>query len=133
MVKQVKALMALRGVSRSELSRMTGVSAAAVSRFLKEETELRSEALVKILDVLGADIDRLVSREITKALGQADELSLGEDFGFLLDKTDPITRRTITDTLISSFKSTKSPELKSRITRLKRYRESIKTVRRTPC
>lgn len=133
MVKQVKTLMALRGVNQSELSRRAGISVAAVSRFLKEETELRSDSLVKILDILGADIDSLVSREITKALGNEDELSVGEDFKFLLDKSDPITRRTIADTLIGSFKTPKSPELKSRITRIKRYRESIKTVRRTSC
>lgn len=133
MVKQVKTLMALRGVNQSELSRKAGISVAAVSRFLKEETELRSDSLVKILEILGADIDSLVSREITKALGNEDELSVGEDFKFLLDKSDPITRRTIANTLIASFGSPKSPELRSRLVRIKRYRESIKTVRRTPC
>lgn len=133
MVTLVKTLMTLRGVNQSELSKHSGVSVTAISRFLSNSTELRSEALLKILSALGADVSVVVKREINIALGEADEFSIGEDIRFLLDQTPPITRKTIADTLISSFKNDKNPDTKNRVKRLKKYRDSIKTVRRQSC
>jgi len=126
----VKTLMALRGVNQSELAKKSGVSMTAISRFLNEDSQIRSDALIKILFSLGTDIDTMLKFEINKALGNADEMSLGEDIQFLLDKASPITRKTITDTIISSFKNDKNSDTKSRLHRIKKYRDSIKTVRR---
>ena len=133
MVALVKTLMTLRGMNQVEVARHTGVSATAISRYLNETSELRSDALIKILSFLGADIDGLVKKEIGKILGNADELPIGEDIQFLLSQSSPITRKTVTDSLISSFKNLKSPDTKSRIQRLKKYSDSIKTVRRVSC
>lgn len=125
--------MNLRGTSQSELSKNTGVSITALSRYLNGVTELRGDALMKVLSYLGADVDLTVKRVINKALGNEDEITIGEDIRFLLDQASPITRKTVTDTLISSFRNEKNPDMKSRIHRLKKYKDSIKTVRRMPC
>lgn len=133
MVRPVKTLMTLRGINQSDLSKQTGVSVTALSRFFNENTDLRAESIFKVLSVLGVDIERATKQEINKALGNQDELTLGEDLSFLLDKADPITRRTIADSLLSNFKSSRSPELKTRLARIQRYRDSIKTIRRVQC
>ena len=133
MVRPVKTLMTLRGINQSDLSKQAGVSVTALSRFFNENTDLRAESIFKVLRVLGVDIERATKQEINKALGNQDELTLGEDLSFLLDKADPITRRTIADSLLSNFKSSRSPELKTRLTRIQRYRDSIKTIRRVQC
>lgn len=133
LVTLVKTLMSLRNVNQTELSKSTGVSVTAISRFLNGNSDLRSDAMLKILSALGTDVGTVMKKEINKALGHEDDLSIGEDIGFLLDQTAPITRKTIADTLISSFKDDKNPDTKSRIKRLRKYRDSIKTVRRNPC
>lgn len=133
MVTLVKTLMTLRGVNQTELSKQTGVSVTAISRFLNNSSELRSEAMLKILSTLGADVTSVVKKEISKALGDEDDLSIGEDIRFLLEQTSPITRKTIADTLIANFRNDKNPDTKNRIKRLRKYRDSIKTVRRQPC
>ncbi|MBS1972624.1 MAG: helix-turn-helix domain-containing protein [Bdellovibrionales bacterium] len=133
MVTLVKTLMTLRGVNQTELSKQTGVSVTAISRFLNNSSELRSEAMLNILSSLGADVTSVVKKEISKALGDEDDLSIGEDIRFLLEQTAPITRKTITDTLIANFRNDKNPDTKNRIKRLRKYRDSIKTVRRQPC
>lgn len=133
MVALVKTLMSLRGVNQTELAKQTGVSVTAISRFLSGSSELRSEAMLKILSSLGTDVDSMVKREINKALGHEDEFSIGEDIRFLLEQAPPIARKTIADTLIASFKNDKSADTKHRISRLKKYRDSIKTVRRHSC
>lgn len=130
MVALVKTLMSLRGLNQTELARQTGVSITAISRFLSGNSELRSEAMLKILSSLGADVDSIVKKEINKALGHEDDFSIGEDIRFLLEQAPPITRKTITDSLISSFKHDKSADTKHRLIRLKKYRDAIKTVRR---
>lgn len=133
MVALVKMLMTARGLNQVDVARNTGVSATAISRYLNESSDLRSDALIKVLNYLGADIDSLMKREINKALGNQDELSLGEDIRFLLEQSSPITRKTVTDSLIASFKNLKSPDTKNRVQRLKKYSDSIKTVRRQSC
>lgn len=133
MVTLVKTLMSLRGVNQTELSKSTGVSVTAISRFLNGNSDLRSDAMLKILSALGTDVGTVMKREINKALGQEDDLSIGEDIRFLLEQSQPITRKTVTDTLIASFKNDKNSDTKQRIARLKKYRESIKTVRRLSC
>lgn len=133
MVALVKMLMTARGLNQVEVARNTGVSATAISRYLNETSDLRSDALVKVLNYLGADVDSLMKREINKVLGAEQDPSLGEDIRYLLDQASPITRKTITDTLISSFKNDKNPDTKIRIMKLKKYRDSIRTVRRSAC
>lgn len=133
MVALVKTLMSLRGVNQTVLAKQTGVSITAISRFLNGTSELRSVAMFKILSTLGTDVDAMVKREINKALGHEDDFSIGEDIRFLMEQAPPIARKTIADTLISSLKSDKSADTKHRILRLKKYRDSIKTVRRHSC
>lgn len=133
MVALVKMLMTARGLNQVEVARNTGVSATAISRYLNETSDLRSDALIKVLNYLGADVDSLMKREINKVLGAEQDPSLGEDIRYLLDQASPITRKTITDTLISSFKNDKNPDTKIRIMKLKKYRDSIRTVRRSAC
>lgn len=133
MVTLVKTLMSLRNVNQTELSKSTGVSVTAISRFLNGNSDLRSDAMLKILSALGTDVGTVMKREINKALGHEDDLSIGEDIRFLLEQSQPITRKTVTDTLIASFKNDKNSDTKQRIARLKKYRESIKTVRRLSC
>lgn len=133
MVALVKMLMTARGLNQVEVARNTGVSATAISRYLNESSDLRSDALVKVLNYLGADIDSLVKKEINKVMSVEEDNSLGDDIRYLLDQASPISRKTITDTLIASFKNDKNPDTKIRISKLKKYRDSIKTVRRSAC
>ncbi len=133
MVTLVKTLMSLRNVNQTELSKSTGVSVTAISRFLNGNSDLRSDAMLKILSALGTDVGTVMKKEISKALGDEDDLSIGEDIRFLLEQTSPITRKTIADTLIANFRNDKNPDTKNRIKRLRKYRDSIKTVRRQPC
>lgn len=133
MVALVRMLMSARGLNQVEIARHTGVSATAISRYLNESSDLRSDALIKILNYLGTDIDGIVKKEINRALGAEDDLSLGEDIRYLLEQAAPITRKTIADTLISSFKTDKNPDTKNRVSKLKKYRDSIRTVRRSTC
>jgi transcriptional regulator with XRE-family HTH domain len=132
-VKLINTLMSLRKIKPADLAKTTNVSKASLSKFLNQKSDLRAEALIKILSALGTDFDTIMMSEINNALGQGKEQSIGEDIRFLLENADPITRKTITDTLITSFKSAKNPEIKSRVQRVKRFRETIKTVRRIPC
>lgn len=130
LVTLVKTLMTLRGVNQSDLSKDTGVSVTTISRFLTGSTELKSEALLKILSSLGTDVNSIVKSEINKALGNADDLSIGDDIRYLMEQASPIARKTIAETIISSFKNDKSTDTKNRILRIKKYKDSIKTVRR---
>lgn len=133
LVNLVKTLMSLRGLNQSDLARHSGVSLTAISRYLKGQGDIRAEALIKILESVGTDLHSVLQHELNKSLGNIQELSIGEDIRFLLDQTSPITRKTVTDTLITSFKNLKTQDSKQRVLRLKKYRDSIKTVRRHSC
>lgn len=132
MVKVVKTLMTLRGVTQAEVAAATGVTQATLSRYLNEASELRAEHLFKVLKYLGADIDGLVKREINKALGIDDEESLGEDIRVILQSMNPISRRTVVDAILASSKG-QTPESKIAINRIKKFRDSINTVGRVSC
>ena len=129
-VHLIKTLMSLRGVNQSDLAQSSGVSVTAISRYLKGISEIRSEALIKVLSTLEINLDSVVRTDINRALGHSDEHSIGEDIKILLDKASPITRKTIAETIITSFKNDKSTDTKSRILRIKKYKDSIKTVGR---
>lgn len=133
MVTLVKTLMTLKGVSQTDISNQTGVSVAAISRFMNGASELRSEALFKILSVLGTDVNYLIKKEINQVIGNSVDVSIGEDIKALIEKSSPINKKTITDTIIASFKNEKDPDTLNRILRIKKYRDSIKTVRRATC
>ncbi len=128
MVTLIKTLMSLRGVNQTRLARTSGVSITAISRFLNNTSDLRSNALLKVLSALGTDINSVMKKEIHKALGHDDDHSIGEDIRCLLEKASPITRKTITSVLILNFKKNKNTDARHRIARLKKYRDSIKTV-----
>ena len=77
-----------------DVARNTGVSATAISRYLNESSDLRADALIKVLNYLGADIDSLMKKEISRVLGTADNITIGEDISYLLEQSSPITRKT---------------------------------------
>lgn len=129
-VTLIRTLMSLRDVNQSKLAKDTGVSVTAISRYLNGTSEVGSDKLVKILSALEIDLDSVVRSDINRALGNEDEFSVGEDIKFLLDKASPITRKTIAETIITSFKNDKSTDTKSRVLRIKKYKDSIKTVGR---
>lgn len=133
MVTLVKTLMTLKGVSQTDISNQTGVSVAAISRFMNGASELRSEALFKILSVLGTDVNYMIKKEINQVIGNNVDISIGEDIKALIEKSSPLNKKTITDTIIASFKNEKDPDTLNRILRIKKYRDSIKTVRRATC
>lgn len=133
MVTLVKTLMNLHNVSQTELANKSGVSQTVISRYLNETSELRASSLIKMLEVLGVDLEIAMKKAINKSLGQEDELTIGEDIQVLLNQATPIARKTISDTIITSFKNSKSPETKTRILRIKKYRDTIKTVGRIVC
>lgn len=131
MDKLVKTLMTLRGLNQLELSKRSGVSIAALSRFLSGAGDLRADSLVKVLTALGADVETFVKNEINKALGNDNIQTLSEDLSFVLQNAKPITRRTIADFLVARIQKDKSPETRTRLARIKRFADSIETVRRT--
>jgi transcriptional regulator with XRE-family HTH domain len=133
LVALVRTLMNLKGISQSDLAKASGVSVAAISRFMNEASDLRSDALVKILDSLGTSIPAIMKREVGKALGSVEDETIEDDFMVLLERVPPIARKAISDTLISSLRNEKDPDTQTRVKRIQRYRDSIRTVRRTTC
>lgn len=45
-----------RSITQKELSKKTGVREAAISNYLNNKSELRSDALQKIVDALGIEV-----------------------------------------------------------------------------
>jgi transcriptional regulator with XRE-family HTH domain len=131
--KLVKTLMSLRGVSQADLAKKTKVSKASLSKFLNQTSDLRGEALLKVLKSLGINITTIMTAQISNELGHGSETTVAEDLKFLVEKAEPIARKTMVDTMIASHRNDKSPEIRTRLQRLKKYRDSIKTVRRQSC
>ncbi|MBL7557611.1 MAG: helix-turn-helix domain-containing protein [Bdellovibrionaceae bacterium] len=129
----VRTLMNLKGVTQAELAKSSDVSVAALSRFLNGSSELRSNSFIRMLSVLGLNISEVLKKEVSKTMGSEGESSIEEDFKVLLERVSPLERKTISDTLIASLKNEKDPDTVSRINRVKKYRDSIKTVRRKVC
>ena len=129
----IKTLMSLQNISQAELSRKSGISTTVLCRYLSGMTDLRSDSLIKVLKVLDIDLELVLKSAINKSLGQEDANSIGEDIQKLLSQASPLMRKTISDTIITSFKNEKSTETKTRILRIKKYRDSIKTVGRVVC
>lgn len=129
----IQTLMSLRKMRATDLAKKAKISKASLSKFLNGESDLRATSLVRISAILGANVDAIIKSEINKSIGQGNSESIGEDIRFLMEQAPPITRRTIADTVIDVFKSEKNLETKSRVTRIKKYRDSIRTVRRQSC
>lgn len=126
----IKTLMNLRGLSQADLAKKANVSKASLSKYLSRESDLRAEALLRISSVLGVSFNLNIKFEINKFLGQAEAHSIGDDIQFLLSQATPIDRRTIADSLVAKFKNGKDLETRTRVLRIKKYRDSIKTMRR---
>jgi len=129
----ITTLMSLRKMKAIDLAKKAKVSKASLSKFLNGESDLRAAPLMRISEVLGIDLNSVYKSEINKSLGQASAESIGEDIHFLLSRARPIDRKTIADSLVTKFKNDKDLNTKTRVARLKNYRDSIKTVRGKSC
>jgi transcriptional regulator with XRE-family HTH domain len=130
LVKVLKTLMSLRGLTQVEVAKSAGISRAALVRYLSGDSELQSDSLHRVLAVMGVNVEAFLMREVAKALGADEGYSIGEDLNAILQNAKPIERRTIVDFLVARLKGNNSPETKTRLARIKRFAESIETVRR---
>ncbi len=130
MLTLVKTLMTLRGINQVDLSIKSGVSPTALSRYLSGSSDLRSENLLKLMKALGSDFNEIVKKEISKSLGNDDLSNISEDIQKVLLSLDSISKKTLIETIISQGKASRSPEVKTAVGRLKKYRDGIRTVRR---
>lgn len=63
MNERLKRALLIKGISQGELARRTGITAAAVSRYITGSREPRPKTLKKIAKVLGVSVDYLVGDE----------------------------------------------------------------------
>lgn len=105
--KMIDTLIRVRKLTQTEISEQTGISQSNLSKFLNTDCELRSNNLTNLLLVLGIDLKNEIQKQINITIGvqEKEHHTIGAAVETLLNDIDPITARTIIETLSSRTQS----------------------------
>ncbi len=94
---KIKSLMALRGITSSQMARDLSLSPSTISRFFSNRSLISSEKLLIILNYLNLDISKLLAAQISSEASSSkrnDELSCDlKLINALILDTDDIDRK----------------------------------------
>ena len=120
----------LKRISQADLSEQIGINRSSMNRFLSGETDIRASSLIQILESLGIHLESLLENEIDRQIGKRKATSVGEALETLVREADPVTARTILDSLAKQVKGTKNPSLQQALSVISELRLELKSVRR---
>lgn len=113
------------------MSDKSGVHPSNLSKFLNGDSDIRSSSLVSILESLNISLEDILEREMDLLLGKkVSGTSLGAALETLVKEADPITAKTLLDSLSTRMKNRENKMINSALSVVNHFKSKLKTVRR---
>lgn len=96
----LSTIITAKNTSALQVAKASSIPSSSLTRYLAGETDLRSSSLIKVLENLGIDLESLLAKRMQDLLNESAESSeLGEALETLVRESDPISARTILQTV----------------------------------
>ena len=125
----VDTIIRLKRHTQAEVSESSGVHPSNLSKFLNGDTDIRASSLTGILDSVGVNLESILENEIDSLIGKKRSSTVGQALEVLLGQADPMTAKTILDTL-SKRTSDENPSVREALSVVDGYKSKLKAVRR---
>lgn len=125
----VDTIIRLKRHTQAEVSEKAGVHPSNLSKFLNGETDIRASSLTGILDSVGVNLESILENEIDVLIGKKRSTTIGQALEVLLNQADPMTARTILETL-SKRSASQSPAAHEALSVVNSYKSNLKSARR---
>lgn len=125
----VDTIIRLKRHTQAEVSETAGVHPSNLSKFLNGETDIRASSLTGILDSVGVNLESILENEIDTLIGKKRSSTVGQALEVLLNQADPMTARTILETLSKRAKED-APAVHEALSVVNSYKAKLKPVRR---
>lgn len=126
----IDTIMRLQRKTQAAVAKKAELHHSNLSRFLSGHIDMRMSSLNAILKTLNIHLEEILEKEVKRLLGQkGDAETLGEAVEALLRRTDPLTAKTILETLLARNRSSDSFS-KSAISIVKDYKNNLRILRR---
>lgn len=103
--EKIAILMRQRGLKQSEVSEQIKINKTNLGKYLRGLSDIRSDSLLRLLKLIGIDIDEDLNLKIREHLeGIRLKKNYGHDIEHVLNSLDKLDRKTILETIISRGK-----------------------------
>lgn len=126
----VDTIIRLQRRSQTEVSADSGVHPSNLSKFLNGDTDIRSSSLKEILNVVGVNLESVLESKIDSLIGKKRSDNIGQALEVLLSSADPMTARTILETLSKRSKSETTPAVTEALTVVNGFKSKLKSARK---
>lgn len=126
----VDTILRLQRRSQTEVCVETGVHPSNLSKFLNGDTDIRSSSLREILKSVGVDLETILEDQIDTLIGKKRSESVGQALEILLSKADPMTARTLLETLSKRSATKNDPAVAQALSVVNSYKSKLKSVRK---
>ena len=129
MQDKIRVLIKARNLTLSRLSNESGVNISRISQYLARKSDLRGDSLCKVLNLLGVDLDTILSKKINQALdNRTEESDVYENLQVVLESLPRLDRKTILETIISKAELHGIDKGNDSVERLKVLKNNISTI-----
>jgi len=124
---KINVLLNLLDLTQAKVSEESDVSRSNLNRFLRGQTNIRSDSFVKLLATLGVNVNELLSLKLKEALGEkTSQRQIGQDIENIFLHLDPLVAKTLIDTIVSRSKKFKSKGLIEAVANLTEFRATLR-------
>lgn len=128
--KLIDTIMRLRRSTQAQIAEKSGLHRSNLSRFLSGDIDIRLSSLEAILQALDINLEDLLQKHLHRELGPvAGSDSLGEALEVVLKKSDPITARTLIDSLLARTKG-RDRQTEEALGVIRSFKSKLRIVRR---
>lgn len=128
----VDSILRLKRMPQKQVAERAGLNPSNLNKFLNGHTDIKLSSLQSILDTAEIDIESLLEHELEKLMGSKKKTeSVGEAFETLISATDPITAKTIIESLANRSKSAKDKTIQDAVIVMSDFKSKLATTRRT--
>jgi len=127
----VDTIIRLKRTSQADVSEKSGVHPSNLSKFLNGDSDIRSSSLVGIMNALNISLEEILEKEIEQLIGKKTSgKSLGDALETLVKEADPITAKTLLDSLSTRVKNKENKMVIGALMVINDFKSKIKTVRK---
>lgn len=125
----IDTMMRLKRSTQAQVAEKAKLHRSNLSRFLAGEIDMRMSSLESILKALDIDLEEILEREINQMVGKSNPKdTLGEALEILLKRTDPITARTMLESLAARSRK-KDRQINDALSVVNSYKSKLRVVR----
>lgn len=128
----INTLIQAKNLSQKEVAQKAEVHTSNLSKFLSGETDMRLSTFIKLMETLEVDIISILQSEVDRSLGRSsNNITVGQAVENLLNEVEPITARTILNSISSRIKNDSNKKIENSLKVLNGFHFSSKKVKRS--